>query len=278
MIHTLMIRLTRFTFVILFSFVAVAVQAQTNAYEEYINKYSDMAVEQMKQYRIPASITLAQGLLESGAGRSTLCRKANNHFGIKCGPGWKGPYFVQDDDYANEHFRAYKNARESYIDHSKFLQKPRYAFLFNYSITDYKSWAHGLKKAGYATNPRYAYLLIDLIERYELHRFDSKKHSRSHKSKDSKHTIEHTVYFCNKNYYIVARKGDTFEKLSEETGVSVRKLVKYNDGMLKSRYEYMTSSDMRDCRTRHMMIDSSILGLEKTAKYIMQLIDLRFEN
>lgn len=92
MIHTLMIRLTRFTFVILFSFVAVAVQAQTNAYEEYINKYSDMAVEQMKQYRIPASITLAQGLLESGAGRSTLCRKANNHFGIKCGPGWKGPH------------------------------------------------------------------------------------------------------------------------------------------------------------------------------------------
>ena len=229
MIHTLMIRLTRFTFVILFPFVAVAVQAQTNAYEEYINKYSDMAVEQMKQYRIPASITLAQGLLESGAGRSTLCRKANNHFGIKCGPGWKGPYFVQDDDYANEHFRAYKNARESYIDHSKFLQKPRYAFLFNYSITDYKSWAHGLKKAGYATNPRYAYLLIDLIERYELHRFDSKKHSRSHKSKDGKHTIEHTVYFCNKNYYIVARKGDTFEKLSEETGVSVRKLVKYNE-------------------------------------------------
>ena len=198
-----MIRLTRFTFVILFSFVAVAVQAQTNAYEEYINKYSDMAVEQMKQYRIPASITLAQGLLESGAGRSTLCRKANNHFGIKCGPGWKGPYFVQDDDYANEHFRAYKNARESYIDHSKFLQKPRYAFLFNYSITDYKSWAHGLKKAGYATNPRYAYLLIDLIERYEVHRFDSKKQSRSHKSKDGKHTIEHTVYFCNKNYYLI---------------------------------------------------------------------------
>ena len=86
-----------------------------------------------------------------------------------------------------------------------------------------------VEKAGYATNPRYAYLLIDLIERYELHRFDSKKHSRSHKSKDSKHTIEHTVYFCNKNYYIVARKGDTFEKLSEETGVSVRKLVKYNE-------------------------------------------------
>lgn len=204
-------------------------QAQSNAYKEYIDKYSDMAVEQMKKYHIPASITLAQGLLESGAGRSNLCRKANNHFGIKCGPGWTGPYFVQDDDFENERFRAYKNARESYIDHSIFLQKPRYAFLFNYKTTDYKSWAHGLKKAGYATNPRYAYLLIDLIEQYELYRFDTKKWD-SRKNKSDKGTgMEHVVYFCNKNYYIVARSGDTFEKLAEETGVSARKLIKYNE-------------------------------------------------
>ena len=214
----------------LFSLMSVAAIAQTSAYEDYINKFSKVAVEQMALYRIPASITLAQGLLESNAGRSALCRKANNHFGIKCGSDWKGPYYVQDDDYANEHFRVYRNAMESYIDHSKFLaNRSRYSFLFNYSTADYKSWAHGLKKAGYATNPRYAYLLIDLIERYELYRFDRKHYFKNSNKTSSKSVVEHNVYSCNKNYYIVARSGDTFKQISKEMGVSVTRLLRYNE-------------------------------------------------
>ncbi len=223
-----MIKPMRFRLAFLLSAILASAQAQADAYEEYIKKYSGMAVEQMRKYRIPASITLAQGLLESGAGRSALCREANNHFGIKCGSGWSGPYFLQSDDLPNERFRKYKNARESYVDHSKFLQGPRYAGLFKHKMTDYKSWAHGLKKAGYATNPRYAHLLIDLIERYKLYRFDSGRRRKSEAEKEEP-DMDRAVYFCNENYYVVAREGDTFEKLSAETGVSVRRLLKYNE-------------------------------------------------
>ena len=153
--------------VVLCGFCLFTAQAQTRnrQYEEYIHKYKDIAVEEMKRYRIPASITLAQGLLESGAGKSALSRKSNNHFGIKCGGDWTGRTVRYDDDARNECFRAYKHPRDSYEDHSKFLKgRSRYAFLFKLKITDYKGWAHGLKKAGYATDPRYAYRLIDIIE------------------------------------------------------------------------------------------------------------------
>lgn len=128
------------------SFTAQA-QTRNRQYEEYIHKYKDIAVEEMKRYRIPASITLAQGLLESGAGKSALSRKSNNHFGIKCGGDWAGRTVRYDDDARNECFRAYKHPRDSYEDHSKFLKgRSRYAFLFKLKITDYKGWAHGLKK------------------------------------------------------------------------------------------------------------------------------------
>ena len=139
-----------------------------------------MAIDQMLRYKIPASITLAQGLLESGAGTSTLARKANNHFGIKCGRAWKGPYVLQDDDERNEKFRKYRSVEESYEDHSRFLQQARYSSLFDLSPKDYKGWARGLKRCGYATNPRYASLLIDLIERYDLDQYDKYKSSKLH--------------------------------------------------------------------------------------------------
>ena len=135
----------------------LTLQAQTRnkQYEAYIKKYRELAVEEMKKYHIPASITLAQGLLESGAGQSALARKSNNHFGIKCGSDWYGKTVSYDDDARGECFRAYKHPKDSYEDHSKFLAgRPRYASLFNLNITDYKGWARGLKKAGYATNPR----------------------------------------------------------------------------------------------------------------------------
>ena len=143
------------------------------AYQNYINKYKDIAIEQMQAYRIPASITLAQGLLESGAGLSRLATQANNHFGIKCHNGWTGSTIYVDDDKKDDCFRAYNSARESFIDHSKFLQSNRYKSLFSLKTTDYKGWARGLKACGYATNPQYADKLIEIIELYKLYQFDS---------------------------------------------------------------------------------------------------------
>ena len=144
-------------------------QKQNQAYIDYINRYKDVAIEEMKNYGIPASITMAQGLLESGAGKSELTRKSNNHFGIKCQKSWTGEKVYYDDDAKHECFRKYDNALQSYEDHSQFLKKnPRYSSLFQLSKTDYKGWAYGLKKAGYANNPRNQELLNGLIDTYEL--------------------------------------------------------------------------------------------------------------
>lgn len=140
--------------------------------EEYIGMWKEVAVLKMKQHGIPASITLAQGLLESGNGNSMLAREANNHFGIKCHSDWTGPRVYHDDDKKNDCFRKYKDAAQSFEDHSAFLQKQRYASLFELKPTDYKGWAHGLKKAGYATDPNYPRKLIELIERYQLNDLD----------------------------------------------------------------------------------------------------------
>ena len=139
----------------------------------YIKKYAPAAVKNMRFYKIPASITLAQGVLESGYGESTLATKANNHFGIKCHKGWKGKSIRHDDDEKDECFRSYKNPLKSYRDHSLFLvDRDRYGGLFKLKRKDYKGWANGLKAAGYATDPKYADKLISLIERFNLTRFD----------------------------------------------------------------------------------------------------------
>ena len=139
----------------------------------YIKKFAPAAVKNMRFYRIPASITFAQGVLESGYGEGTLAKKANNHFGIKCHKGWKGKSIRHDDDAKNECFRSYKNPLRSYRDHSLFLvDRDRYSSLFKLKRKDYKGWARGLKAAGYATDPKYAEKLISLIERFNLTRFD----------------------------------------------------------------------------------------------------------
>ena len=206
----------------------LALQAQTRnkQYEAYIKQYRDLAVEEMKKYHIPASITLAQGLLESGAGQSTLARKSNNHFGIKCGSDWDGKSVRYDDDARNECFRAYKHPKQSYEDHSKFLVgRPRYASLFKLKITDYKGWAKGLKKAGYATNPRYAEQLIGIIELYDLHKYDTKGGLKWMKENPN----PHQPYIANGLVYIVVRSGDTWKSISKEFDVSRKKLRKYND-------------------------------------------------
>lgn len=153
----------------------VSPSGSTSSYvTEYINTYSGVAVSEMKRTGIPASITLAQGMLESGYGRSTLATKGNNHFGIKCHSTWTGAKIYHDDNRRGECFRAYSSALESYKDHSEFLVNgSRYRELFKLSGTDYKGWAHGLKKAGYATDPKYAHLLIGKIEEYGLHAYDT---------------------------------------------------------------------------------------------------------
>ena len=209
-------------------------QRRNSAYEDYINRYKDIAIEQMMKHHIPASITLAQGLLESGAGKSLLTVSSNNHFGIKCHNEWTGRRFYKDDDIKDDCFRVYDNARESFEDHSKFLLRPRYQSLFSLKTTDYKGWARGLKACGYATNPQYADKLIGLIELYGLYEYDyAKKYDKfiaTHSGANtSGHYANHRIYYRNKNYYLVANGGETFKSLAEEVGVSYRKLAKYNE-------------------------------------------------
>lgn len=151
--------------------------------EEYIAKYKDIAIQNMVEYKIPASITLAQACLESGNGNSDLSKRSNNHFGIKCHSSWKGKKTYHDDDKKQECFRVYKNVYDSYADHSEFLMKSRYAKCFELKITDYKGWAKELKKAGYATNPKYPALLIKIIEDNKLYEYDQEALGKKKKSK-----------------------------------------------------------------------------------------------
>ena len=163
------------SFLILLLSTFVCVLYGQSRQEKYIERYAAIAVEEMYRSGVPASITLAQGILESGSGCSTLAVKSNNHFGIKCHNGWQGKKVYHDDDAKGECFRKYDRPEDSYRDHSDFLRyRDRYKFLFDYEITDYKSWAHGLKKAGYATDPAYPKKLIGIIEEYALYEYDRK--------------------------------------------------------------------------------------------------------
>lgn len=154
-------------------FISISAFSQDSRDLDYIRMHARLAVEEMHLYKIPASITLSQGILETGGGQSRLAEKANNHFGIKCKAEWTGPSISHTDDAPNECFRVYGSVQESYRDHSKFLaERPFYKNLFLLDLYDYKSWAHGLKKSGYATNPKYANILISRIEKYKLNEFD----------------------------------------------------------------------------------------------------------
>lgn len=223
-------------FLSLVASVAGAQMKWNQRYQTYINQYRDLAIQQMLRYRIPASITLAQGLLESGAGYSELATKGNNHFGIKC-HGWTGRKTYHDDDERQECFRAYNNVYESYEDHSLLLTgQPRYRSLFSLGKNDYKAWAHGLKRCGYATSPTYAQKLIGIIELYKLHEYDKATkydhfmEQRSYKdSEESQGGMAHPIHAYNKNYYIKVKAGDTFKSLGKELGLSARKIARYNE-------------------------------------------------
>ena len=178
--------------------------------EDYVKYYSNIAMDEMVQFGIPASITLAQGILESGAGKGRLAVQANNHFGIKC-HDWNGKKIYHDDDKEQECFRKYDNPEYSYRDHSLFLtNRVRYSFLFDFKRDDYKQWAKGLKKAGYATDPKYPQKLIDLIERYELYKYDN-------------------IVLKKKNRQYKVKRGDTLYSISEKFNMSVSSIKRLNN-------------------------------------------------
>lgn len=207
---------------------STALGAQSTT-EKYIEEWSPIAVQNMNQFGIPASIILAQGILESGSGQSYLAREANNHFGIKCHRDWNGRKVYKDDDAKDECFRAYRKAQESFDDHAEFLKtRSRYAALFELNPTDYKAWAKGLKKAGYATNPKYDKLLIDLIDRYQLHRYDVMQYNPD--NQDDFQTVPLLVNRSDNGVkYVIVRPGDSFERIAELTDRRVEELMEYNE-------------------------------------------------
>ena len=229
--------------------------AQRITPEEYIQTYKDIAMREMKTHKIPASITLAQGLLESGAGNSALAREAKNHFGIKCHKGWKGETYTMDDDAKDECFRKYDNVEDSFRDHSEFLcTHSRYAALFDLEITDYQGWAKGLKAAGYATNPKYAQLLIDRIDLYDLTKYDRIALGQitddeqmpdiapeeellelafSPDDHSAYELVDMTadkrfIYENNGVRFVYAKEGETPEQMAKDFGIKFKKFCEYN--------------------------------------------------
>ena len=202
--------------------------------KEYIDRWKNEAVSQMQLYQIPASITMAQAILESSSGNSKLAREGKNHFGIKC-HSWNGKTMSLDDDKSNECFRVYERVEDSYEDHSLFLKKQkRYAHLFQLATTDYVAWAKGLKASGYAINPNYAELLIELIEKQNLAVLDGSSFSTLIANNISdgraiKNVSHQVIQHKNKVNYVVAKKGDTYVRLAKEFKLGLWQLYKYND-------------------------------------------------
>lgn len=222
-------------------------KAKSPAYEAYIEKHKTLAVKQQKEYKIPASITLAQGLLESAAGSSRLARQGNNHFGIKCKEEWRGGRMYHDDDAKDECFRTYKSVEESYIDHSLFLAKRKYyVSLFDLDINDYKGWAHGLQQCGYATDKSYGVKLVNIIETYELHKYDRARivektpviddiyeikisDSENNRKRPAIVNWRRRILETNEVHYIEAQENDTYEFIAYDTRMKLKRLLRYND-------------------------------------------------
>lgn len=251
---------------------------------DYIEKYAPFAVKEMLISGVPASITLAQGILESGDGNSLLAREANNHFGIKCHGMWEGDKYYMDDDAKNECFRVYESVFDSYKDHSEFLSgRERYAKLFELKRTDYKGWAHGLKKAGYATNPKYPALLIKIIEENGLAKYDRMKTApRSNDlDKEGKGTgnkpsevfasgQQRQQYLRNQIRYVWVKEGDTYERLEQQLQIRKWQIQKYND-LLKGAAlvpgERIYLQPKRGKNTEH---DYHIVAKGETMRWISQ--------
>lgn len=206
--------------------------------EVYVEKHYKEALNQMQRHSIPASIKLAQGLLETGAGKSSLALDHNNHFGIKCHTTWRGGKTLRTDDAPNECFRSYSSWQESYEDHSLFLKTPRYKSLFLLNLDDYIGWAKGLQQAGYATNKGYANSLIRIVENYELYMFDEGKlpswmrdANHNHYAKKATNATLRPSYLCYDLVYVLAKDGESYEDVAVEVGISTKKLARYNDAL-----------------------------------------------
>jgi flagellum-specific peptidoglycan hydrolase FlgJ len=207
---------------------------------EYIERFKAIAIQEMNQYGIPASITLAQGLFESGSGNSELAKVANNHFGIKCGSTWTGESYYKDDDNVNDCFRVYNNPEESFRDHSEFLKKKNYARLFELDKNDFKGWAYGLKAAGYATNPKYPQLLLNIIEKYSLDQYDRPEGEVQKIKREDRVLADINNNIGNPqadsiskispdNKIYTVKQGDTLYNISKRFGINVDELKALNN-------------------------------------------------
>jgi LysM repeat protein len=283
--------------------------------EDYVDKWKITAIEQMNEFQIPASITLAQGILESGNGNSPLARTANNHFGIKCHKGWDGKTYIQDDDLKNECFRSYNNAAQSYEDHSLFLtNRSRYSKLFELKLTDYKGWAKGLKSAGYATNPKYAHLLIDIIEKYDLAKYDKMPYLPAQEKGDLTINIEEPVTGIDepkeiekedlvqlevdarshkikvnkyRTRYVIVHKGDTYYQIAKEFELGLWQLYRYNDlgrrDVLKEgEIIYLDPKRSRSKRGNNIFVCNNSMSLRDVAQVegikLKKLLKYNFGN
>ena len=250
------------------------------ATEEYVNKFKNIAVEEKFRSGIPASITLAQGILESGSGNSRLTMEGNNHFGIKCKGSWTGKTILQDDDEKQECFRAYDSAWQSYHDHSDFLlHNSRYSFLFNLDATDYKSWAYGLKAAGYATNPAYPKMLIDYIEKYNLQKYDllvpdsiQKEEVKKEWKKEISNYIE-----INETPALITTDGDTWQMIANANDMRVWQITKYNDLSDSEICEARDTIYLKPKR-RHATTDFHTVKSGQTMKTISKIYALKLSK
>ncbi|OFX46094.1 MAG: hypothetical protein A2046_04345 [Bacteroidetes bacterium GWA2_30_7] len=224
-----------FSLLIIFNLSTLAQKSDVKiSREDYLKAYKNIAIAEMQRSGIPASITLSQGMLESDNGNSELAKMANNHFGIKCHNSWQGEKLFKDDDAKDECFRKYKNVDESYKDHTDFIMNgSRYKSLFDSKSADYKDWANGLKKAGYATNPKYPQLLIKIIEDNSLFKFDDYRAIKNTPLANIDNVYltsgSREIFLTNRIKCIKVREGDTFYKISKELDVMLWQLYKYND-------------------------------------------------
>jgi LysM repeat protein len=258
---------------------AIAFAQKTMTPEDYIAAYKDDAIKEMYLHKVPACITLAQGMLESGNGNSLLCRSANNHFGIKCHKEWSGETFYMNDDEDNECFRKYDNVLDSYSDHSLFLfSRSRYAELFQLPINDYKGWCYGLKKAGYATDPRYPERLIELIERYKLQDLNTiestpKQNFPSNDIIKSEMAIRE-VYRFNHIRFVIAKENDSFYKIAHDFNLELDQLLEYNDLEKTDKLQYGQKIYIEKKR-RKALEPYHVVQKNETLKSISQLHGIR---
>lgn len=250
--------------------------------EEYIATFKDDAIKEMYLHKVPACITLAQGMLESGNGNSPLCRNANNHFGIKCHKEWSGETYIMDDDEANECFRKYDHVLDSYSDHSLFLfSRSRYSSLFELKITDYKGWCYGLKNAGYATDPSYPERLIKLIEKYNLqdlnHIENTPKLNFPSQEIIQPELVIRQVYRFNHIQFIIAKENDSFYKIAHDFNLELKDLLNYNDLNKSDKLTYGQKIYIQKKR-RKALEPYHVVQKNETLKSISQLHGIRLTS